>query len=71
MCVGALVHARIRHARVRRRGAEVGAVTSTSWPGGAGGTQSSIDVVSGVREDQCRDLVQAFFKSGAGPPEDL
>ena len=62
MCVGALVHARIATLIYGAAEPKTGAVRSTmkllddpSW-------NHRLVVVSGVLADECRDLVQRFFK---------
>ena len=66
MCVGALVHARIGTLVYGAAEPKSGAVISTVRAGELPGLNHRFDVVSGVREDQCRDLVQAFFKDRRG-----
>jgi tRNA(adenine34) deaminase len=62
MCVGALVHARVREvvygAAEPKTGALVSAVRGLELPG----LNHQFDVVGGVCEDECRELMQAFFK---------
>ena len=62
MCVGALVHARIGTlvygAAEPKSGAIVSAVRGADLPG----QNHRFEVVSGVREGECRALMQAFFK---------
>ena len=62
MCVGALVHARIGDARVRRAEPRTGAVVSTVHGGELPGHNHRFEVVAGVREAESRELIQAFFK---------
>jgi tRNA(adenine34) deaminase len=66
MCVGALVHARIDTLVYGAAEPKSGAVISIVHGGELPGLNHRFDVVSGVREDQCRDLVQAFFKERRG-----
>jgi tRNA(adenine34) deaminase len=66
MCVGALVHARIGTLVYGAAEPKSGAVISIVRGGELPGLNHRFDVVSGVREDQCRDLVQAFFKERRG-----
>jgi tRNA(Arg) A34 adenosine deaminase TadA len=69
MCVGAFVHARIGTlvygAAEPRSGAVVSAVRGGELPG----HNHRFEVVSGVRHDECRALIQEFFtqrrRSGA------
>ena len=63
MCVGALVHARIATLVFGAAEPKSGAVTSTVRGGELAGHNHRFEVVAGVREAECRDLMQAFFKS--------
>ena len=62
MCVGALVHARIGTlvygAPEPKSGAVVSAVRGSELPG----LNHRFEIVSGVREEACRELVQSFFR---------
>jgi tRNA(adenine34) deaminase len=62
MCVGAVVHARIATLVFGAAEPKSGAVTSTVRGGELPGHNHRFDVVSGVREDECRALMQDFFK---------
>jgi tRNA(adenine34) deaminase len=68
MCVGAMVHARIGTlvygAAEPRTGAIVSAVRGAELPG----HNHRVEVLSGVREEECRDLVQAFFRARRSAP---
>ena len=66
MCVGALVHARIDTLVYGAAEPKSGAVSSTVRGGELPGLNHRFEVVSGIREDRCRDLVQAFFKERRG-----
>jgi len=61
MCVGALVHARIGTlvfgAAEPRTGAAISTVRGTELPG----HNHRVAVVAGIREDECRALLQSFF----------
>ena len=63
MCVGALVHARVRRvvygAAEPKTGALVSAVAGLALPG----LNHTFEVVGGVREEECRALMQEFFKA--------
>jgi len=61
MCVGALVHARIGTLVFGAAEPRSGAVISTVRGGELPGHNHRFEVVSGVREDDCRALMQAFF----------
>ena len=62
MCVGALVHARIATlvfgAAEPRTGALVSSVRGAELPG----HNHRVEVTGGVREDECRELMQTFFR---------
>ena len=62
MCVGALVHARVREvvygATEPKTGALVSAVRGAELPG----LNHSFAVTGGVLEDECRGLMQEFFR---------
>ena len=62
MCVGALVHARISTLIFGAPEPKSGAVTSTVRGGELPGHNHRFDIVSGVREDDCREMLQAFFR---------
>ena len=63
MCVGALVHARIETLVFGAIEPKSGAVVSTVRGGELPGHNHRFAVVSGVREDECRALIQEFFKA--------
>ena len=63
MCVGALVHARIATLVYGAAEPKTGAVASTVRGGELPGHNHRFDVVSGVREEECRGLMQSFFKA--------
>jgi tRNA(adenine34) deaminase len=62
MCVGALVHARVATlvygAAEPKSGAMVSAVRGAELPG----LNHRFEAIAGVREAECRELMQAFFK---------
>ena len=62
MCVGALVHARVREvifgAVEPRSGALVSTVRGHELPG----VNHRFDVTGGVLEAECRDIIQQFFR---------
>ena len=61
MCVGALVHARIGTLVYGAAEPRSGALVSTVRGGELPGQNHRFEVVGGVREDECRALMQAFF----------
>ena len=66
MCVGALVHARIGTLVYGAAEPRTGAVVSTVRGGELPGHNHRFEVVSGVREAECRELMQVFFKERRG-----
>ena len=62
MCVGALVHARIGVLVYGAAEPRTGAVNSTVRGGELPGQLHRFEVVSGVRAEECRQLMQAFFR---------
>jgi len=62
MCVGALTHARIATLVFGAAEPRTGAVVSTVRGGELPGHNHRFDVVSGVNEDECRAMMQVFFK---------
>ena len=62
MCVGALVHARIGVLVYGAAEPRSGAVVSTVRVGELPGLNHRFEVVGGVREDACRELMQTFFR---------
>jgi tRNA(adenine34) deaminase len=66
MCVGALVHTRIGTLVFGAAEPKSGAVVSTVRGGDLPGHNHRFDVVSGVRLEECRELMQAFFREKRG-----
>ena len=68
MCVGALVHARIGTlvygAAERKTGAIVSTVRAAELPG----LNHRVEVIGSVREAECRELMQLFFKERRSSP---
>lgn len=68
MCVGAMVHARIGTlvygAAEPKTGSVVSAVRGAELPG----LNHRVEVVGSVREAECRELMQAFFKERRSLP---
>src|SRR5580700_4807705 len=62
MCVGALVHARIGTLVYGAAEPRTGAIVSAVCGGGLPGFNHRFEVVSGVREAECREILRAFFK---------
>lgn len=62
MCVGALVHARISRLVFGATETRTGSVVSTVRGGELPGHNHRFEVDGGVREDECRALMQEFFR---------
>ena len=62
MCVGALVHARVREVVYGAAEPKTGALVSAVCGLELRGINHRFDVVGGVCEEECRALMQAFFK---------
>jgi tRNA(adenine34) deaminase len=62
MCVGAMVHARIGTIVYGAAEPKSGALGSTVRGGDLPGLNHRFQIVSGVLEDECRELMQVFFK---------
>jgi tRNA(adenine34) deaminase len=63
MCVGACVHARIGTVVFGATELRTGALVSTARAAELPGHNHRVEVVGGVREEDCRGLMQAFFKA--------
>ncbi len=63
MCVGALVHARLKTVIFGARELRTGALLSSTRALDIPSLNHRFEVVEGVLEEECRDLVQAFFRS--------
>ena len=62
MCVGALVHARVRHVIYGAAEPKTGALVSTVRALDTPGLNHRFRVTSGVREEEARGLIQEFFR---------
>jgi tRNA(adenine34) deaminase len=62
MCVGAMVHARITTLVFGAAEPKSGAIVSAMAAHEAPGLNHRIEVVSGVLEEDCRQLIQQFFR---------
>ena len=62
MCVGALVHARVARVIFGAREPTTGALVSTMQTLDVRALNHRFEIVEGVLEAECRDLVQAFFR---------
>ena len=63
MCVGALVHARIGTLVFGAAEPKAGAVVSTVRALEIPTLNHKVEAIGGVLEDDCRDMVQEFFKT--------
>jgi tRNA(adenine34) deaminase len=63
MCVGALVHARVRAVIFGAREPRTGALVSSTRALDIPSLNHRFEIVEGVLGEECRDLVQAFFRS--------
>jgi tRNA(adenine34) deaminase len=63
MCVGALVHARVGTLVYGAAEPRTGAIVSTVAGGALPGHNHRFEVVAGVREAECRELMQQFFRT--------
>ena len=67
MCVGALVHARVREVVYGAAEPKTGALVSTTRGLDTPGLNHRFNVVAGVLEEDCRDLIQRFFQEKRRP----
>jgi tRNA(adenine34) deaminase len=63
MCVGALVHARVREVVFGAAEPKTGAIVSTMHALDSPGLNHRFAVSAGVLEGECRDLIQRFFQT--------
>ena len=68
MCVGALVHARIGTLVYGAAEPRTGAVVSTVRGAELPGHNHRVEFVGGVREAECRELMQTFFRERRSLP---
>jgi tRNA(adenine34) deaminase len=66
MCVGALIHARVGTLVFGTPEPRAGAVVSAMRAHETPGLNHAFDVVSGVLADECREIIQGFFKGRRG-----
>jgi tRNA(adenine34) deaminase len=67
MCVGALVHARVRRVVYGAAEPKTGALVSTVAGLALPGLNHTFEVVGGVCEEECRALMQEFFRARRQP----
>ena len=63
MCVGALVHARVREVVYGATEPKSGALVSAARAHETPGLNHRLAVTGGVLEDECRDMIQSFFRA--------
>ena len=63
MCVGAMVHARVGHVVFGTTEPKAGAVVSMARAHELSGLNHRLEVTGGVLEDECRQVMQEFFRS--------
>ena len=63
MCVGALVHARVGTLVYGAAEPRSGSIVSTVAGGELPGHNHRFEVVAGIREAECRALMQEFFRT--------
>ena len=68
MCVGALVHARIATLVYGAAEPRSGAVVSTVRGAELPGHNHRVEVVGSIREAECRELMQTFFRERRSAP---
>lgn len=66
MCVGAMVHARVGTVVYGAAEPKAGAIASMTRAHELPGLNHRLQVQSGVLEEECREIVQAFFRSRRG-----
>ena len=62
MCVGAMIHARIARVVYGTREPKAGAIDSTMRAHEHPALNHRMEATGGVLENECRDLIQAFFR---------
>jgi tRNA(adenine34) deaminase len=62
MCVGAMIHARVREVVYGATEPKAGALVSAARAHMTAGLNHRLAVTGGVLEDECRDVIQAFFR---------
>ena len=70
MCVGAFVHARIGTVVYGAPEPRTGSLESTVRGADLPGHNHRVQVTGGVRADECRELMQTFFKARRSPKPD-
>jgi tRNA(adenine34) deaminase len=63
MCVGAMVHARVGQVVFGAAEPKAGAIVSMTRAHELSGLNHRLEVTGGVLEDECRQVMQEFFRS--------
>ena len=71
MCVGALVHARVREVLYGANEPKSGALVSTIRAHESPGLNHRLAVTGGLLDDECRALIQQFFRDRRQSHEEL
>jgi tRNA(adenine34) deaminase len=66
MCVGAMIHARIGTVVYGAAEPKAGAIVSMTRASELPGLNHRLDAIGGVLEDECRAIIQEFFKTRRG-----
>ena len=66
MCVGAMVHARVKHVVFGAPEPKSGALVSAARAHETPGLNHRIEVIGGVLEEDCRRTMQSFFEARRG-----
>jgi tRNA(adenine34) deaminase len=66
MCVGAMVHARVQRVIYGSAEPKAGALVSMTRAHELPGLNHRLEITGGVLEEECREIMQAFFRSRRG-----
>lgn len=67
MCVGAMIHARVATVVYGATEPRAGAIVSMTRAHEFAGLNHRLEAIGGVLEDECRAVMQEFFKARRGP----
>ncbi len=63
MCVGAMVHARVQRVIYGTTEPKAGALVSMTRAHELPGLNHHLEVTGGILEEECREMIQTFFRS--------
>jgi tRNA(adenine34) deaminase len=63
MCAGALIHARVERLVYGAADPRAGAVSSVFQLCNSSALNHQVEIVAGVLEEECRELIQSFFRA--------